>query len=527
MQHKIDVLIVGAGTAGLTSALKLADAYKIAVICKTNLGDGSSFYAQGGIAAVMDEGDSCDLHIQDTLISGDGLCDEAAVRFTVENAKESIEWLIDQGVRFTKGDPDYDGNQPYHLTREGGHSYRRIIHADDATGKAVQTTLTSLVRAHKNIAVYEDYNVVDVIKDDQRCVGAYALNEKSKKVETFVAKATILATGGSSRAYMYSTNPVVSSGDGIAIAYRAGCLVANMEFNQFHPTSLYHPAGSSFLLSEALRGEGAYLRLPTGERFMDRFDERAELAPRDIVARAIDYEMKRLGVSHVNLDISHKPKDFIIMYFPTIYETLLELGIDITKEPIPVVPAAHYTCGGVMVDERARTDLEGLYAAGEVTYTGLHGANRMASNSLLECLVYAAAASEDIKQNLSNISPISEIKPWDEAQVSDSDEEVFILHNWQELRWILWNYMGIVRSDRRLERATRRIDILKKEVFEYYSDFKLTGDLLELRNLVLVGELMVKSAKKRKESRGLHYTLDYPNHDLNYLKPTVIKPRKS
>ena len=525
LQHDSDILIVGAGTAGLTSALKLADQFTVSIVCKTRLGDGSSFYAQGGIAAVMDEGDSLDLHIQDTLISGDGLCDEAAVRFTVEHAKESIEWLIEQGVQFTKGDADYDGNQPYHLTQEGGHSYRRILHADDATGKAVQTTLVDKIRAHKNISIYENYNVVDIIKKRSRCVGAYALNSATNKVETFSAQATILATGGASRAYMYSTNPVVSSGDGIAIAYRAGCRVANMEFNQFHPTSLYHPAGGSFLLSEALRGEGAYLRLPSGERFMQCFDEREELAPRDVVARAIDYEMKRLGVPHVLLDITHKGSEFIITHFPTIYKALMKLGIDMTKEAVPVVPAAHYTCGGVMVDSDARTDVERLYAAGEVTYTGLHGANRMASNSLLECLVYAAAACKDILKCVKSSTKQKNIQPWDAELVSDSDEEVFILHNWQELRWIMWNYMGIVRSDRRLERAARRIEMLKKEIFEYYSDFKLTSDLLELRNLVLVGELMVKSAKRRKESRGLHYTLDYKVHDPRFLKPTVVKPK--
>jgi L-aspartate oxidase len=383
------------------------------------------------------------------------------------------------------------------------------------------------VTQHENITIFSHYNVLDIIKHNNRCVGVYALNSKLGEVEVFASKATLLATGGASRAYMYSTNPVVSSGDGIAIAYRAGCRVANMEFNQFHPTSLFHEKGGSFLLSEVLRGEGAILHLPNGDRFMHRFDERGELAPRDIVARAIDFEMKRLGITHVYLDISHKPKDFIIQHFPTIYTKLLDLGIDMTKESVPVVPAAHYTCGGVMVDNNARTDLEGLYAAGEVTYTGLHGANRMASNSLLECLVYAQAATTDILLSHKYTPIYSDIPEWNESLVSDSHEEVFILHNWRELRWILWNYLGIVRSDKRLDRARRRIEILKREVFEYYSDFRLTSDLLELRNLILVGDLMVQSAMMRKESRGLHYTLDYPELNDNCISPTILDPKNN
>ncbi|WP_440994569.1 L-aspartate oxidase [Cysteiniphilum litorale] len=524
MLEQTDVLIVGAGTAGLTAALNLADDCNVAILCKSALGEGSSLYAQGGIAAVMDKGDSLEAHIEDTLIAGDGLCDKKAVRFTVENAKSCVEWLIDQGVHFTL---DSEHENYYHLTMEGGHSYRRILHAADATGKEVQTTLTALVKSHPNIKVYEYYNVVDLILQQQRCVGAYALNLTSNKIETFGARAVVLASGGASRVYQYSTNPVVSSGDGIAIAYRAGCRVANLEFNQFHPTCLYHSKAGSFLLSEALRGEGAYLRLPNGKRFMPEIDERAELAPRDVVARAIDLQMKKYGLECVYLDITHKPEAFIKEHFPMIYESLLKYGLDLTKDQIPVVPAAHYTCGGVVVDDKARTDVVGLYAAGEVTYTGLHGANRMASNSLLECLVYAFAAANDIKQNLSKLMPMSDIPRWDDALVTDSDEEVFIRHNWREIRRCMWDFMGIVRSNKRLERAMHRIKLLRQEVFDYYSDFTVTADLLELRNLVLVAELMVESAMRRKESRGLHFTLDYKQKDPRFLKPTILHPAKN
>ena len=524
MLERTDVLIVGAGTAGLTAALNLADDCQVAILCKSALGEGSSLYAQGGIAAVMDKGDSLEAHIEDTLIAGDGLCDKAAVRFTVENAKACVEWLIDQGVHFTL---DSEQENYYHLTMEGGHSYRRILHAADATGKEVQTTLTTLVRNHPNIKVYEYYNVVDLILQQQRCVGAYALNLKSKTIETFAARAVILASGGASRVYQYSTNPVVSSGDGIAIAHRAGCRVANLEFNQFHPTCLYHPKASSFLLSEALRGEGAYLRLPNGKRFMLEIDERAELAPRDVVARAIDLQMKKYGLECVYLDITHKSDTFIKEHFPMIYENLLKYGLNLTTDLIPVVPAAHYTCGGVMVDDKARTDVVGLYAAGEVTYTGLHGANRMASNSLLECLVYAFAAARDIKDKLSELEAVTFLPSWDDALVADSNEEIFIRHNWREIRRCMWDFMGIVRSNKRLQRAMNRIKLLRQEVFDYYSDFTVTTDLLELRNLVLVAELMVESAMRRKESRGLHYTLDYKQKDSRFLKPTILHPAKS
>ena len=524
MKHKYDVLIIGTGTAGLTAAIRLAGKFKIAVICKAKLGEGSSLYAQGGIAAVMDENDSIESHIQDTLKAGAGICNEAAVRHTVENAKDCIEWLVNQGVHFNLDDEFKDKNH-FHLTLEGGHSFRRILHAHDATGKEVQTSLVTQAQNNKNISIFEEYNVVDLIKYRQECVGAYVLNTKTNQIETFQAKATILATGGASRVYAYSTNPVVSSGDGIAMAYRAGCRVANMEFNQFHPTCLYHPKGKALLLSEALRGEGAILKLPDGSQFMHKYHEKAELAPRDIVARSIDHQIKKLGIPCVYLDISHKPSDFIKSHFPTIYKKMLTFDIDITKAPIPVVPAAHYTCGGVMVDQYARTDIVGLYAAGEVTYTGLHGANRMASNSLLECLVYAFSAADDIQKNFHNFIEPKQILDWDDGLVTESDDEILILNNWVELKGSMWNYMGIVRSDVRLDRAAKRIQMIKEEVYEYYSNYKIKSNLLELRNLILVAELMIRSARRRKESRGLHYTQDFPKKDNRFLKPTVIQPK--
>ncbi|MDC0535496.1 L-aspartate oxidase [Francisellaceae bacterium] len=524
MKHKHDVLIIGAGTAGLTAALRLADYLSIAVICKAKLGEGSSLYAQGGIAAVMDEQDSVESHIQDTLTAGAGLCDEDAVRHTVEHARGCIEWLVDQGVQFNL-DEEFNDKKHFHLTLEGGHSFRRILHAHDATGREIQTTLAKKIQQHKNITVYEYYNVVDLIKYRQECVGAYVLNTQSNKVETFQAKATLLATGGASRVYSYSTNPAVSSGDGIAMAYRAGCRVANMEFNQFHPTCLYHPKGKALLLSEALRGEGAILKLPDGTPFMHKYHEKGELAPRDIVARAIDHQIKKLGIPCVYLDISHKPADFIKEHFPTIYKQMLKYEIDITNDPIPVVPAAHYTCGGVMVDEYARTDIPGLYGAGEATYTGLHGANRMASNSLLECLVYSFSAADDILRNINHFIDPKSILDWDDGLVKESDDEILILNNWVELKGSMWNYMGIVRSNIRLERAAKRIQMIKEEVHDYYSNYTIKNNLLELRNLILVAELMIRSAKRRQESRGLHYTQDFPDRDDRFLKPTIIKPK--
>ncbi|WP_028303303.1 L-aspartate oxidase [Oceanospirillum maris] len=513
-QH--DVLIIGSGAAGLSLALQLADHCSVAVLSKGTLDDGSTRWAQGGIAAVLDNEDSIESHVQDTLIAGADLCDEEAVRFTVENSKKSIDWLIKQGVPFTPND-EHNSDQPYHLTREGGHSHRRIIHAADATGLAVSNTLIDQAIHKDGLEIFTNRMAVDLItrrKLDTHghgCVGAYALNGESEHVDVFKARFVILATGGASKVYLYTSNPDGSSGDGIAMAWRSGCRVANMEFNQFHPTCLYHPQAKSFLITEALRGEGAHLLLPNGKRFMHRFDERKELAPRDVVARAIDHEMKRLGSDCVYLDISHKPADFIKSHFPTVYERCLEYGIDITKDPIPVVPAAHYTCGGVIVDTKGQTDMPNLYAIGETSFTGLHGANRMASNSLLECLVYAESAAQDILSKLDTVPEPPYVPDWDESQVTDSDEDVVIAHNWDELRRFMWDYVGIVRTNKRLQRAKHRIDMLNKEISEYYSNYKISGDLIELRNLSVVADLIIRSALMRKESRGLHYTLDYPN----------------
>jgi len=528
-QNNCDVLIIGSGAAGLTLALHLAKNADVVILSKGPLNEGSTFYAQGGIAAVFDENDSVSAHVDDTLVAGAGLCDEATVRFTTENAKSCLEWLISQGVAFDKEQGDA-GEGKYHLTREGGHSHRRILHSADATGQAIQTTLSDQVKQHSRIRIFERYNAIDLInKDsttdchDKQCIGAYIWNRNTEKVESIYAKKTILATGGASKVYQYTSNPDVASGDGIAMAWRAGCRVANMEFNQFHPTCLFHPSAGTFLLTEALRGEGAKLRRPDGSRFMPAFDKRAELAPRDIVARAIDYEMKRLGADCMYLDISHKPSDFIKQHFPTIYEKTMSLGIDITKQPIPIVPAAHYTCGGVMVDHQGKTDIEQLYAIGEMSYTGLHGANRLASNSLLECLVFARAAAIEISETLLQDNNYLTLPHWDESRVTDSDEEVVIQHNWHELRLFMWDYVGIVRTTKRLERALHRVELLQQEIEDYYQNFKVSNNLLELRNLVQVAELIIKCAMKRKESRGLHYTLDYPDL-LPEAKPTILLP---
>lgn len=532
LEHLCDVLVIGSGAAGLSFALRVAAHSKVIVLSKGPLAEGATYYAQGGIAAVFDETDSIESHVQDTLIAGAGLCDKAAVEFIAQNARDCVQWLIDYGVPFDV--EEQDGAQKFHLTREGGHSHRRILHAADATGKAVQTTLVDKTRLHPNIQLYERYNAVDLIttakleltdstQQPNRVLGAYVWNRELERVETIRAKAVILATGGASKVYQYTTNPDISSGDGIAMAWRAGCRVANMEFNQFHPTCLYHPQARNFLLTEALRGEGAYLRRPDGSRFMPDFDSRAELAPRDIVARAIDHEMKRLGADCMYLDISHKPAEFVQAHFPTIYEKLLTLGLDLTAEPIPIVPAAHYTCGGVMVDQHGRTDVDGLYAIGEVSYTGLHGANRMASNSLLECVVYAWSAAEDLLQWLPYADVVDTLPAWDESQVECSDEKVVIQHNWHELRLFMWDYVGIVRTTKRLERALRRINMLKQEIQEYYAHFRVSNNLLELRNLVQVAELIVLCALQRKESRGLHYTLDYPQ-TLDESRPSVLTP---
>jgi L-aspartate oxidase len=518
MKYNFDVLIIGSGAAGLTAAISLAEAgKKIGIICKGVLSEGSTLYAQGGIAAVLDSEDTIEAHIRDTLVAGAGLCDPEAVKFTVSHGRTVVEWLIDHGVQFTQ-EQTPEGEWRYHLNREGGHSHRRIIHSDDETGKSVSKTLVDLVRQFPNVEIFENHLAIDLIKHEGRCVGCYVLVEAGHQIHTFTANAVILATGGASRAYLYSTNPAVSSGDGIAMGARLGCNVRGMEFNQFHPTCFYHPEARSFLLTEALRGEGAYLTLPDGSRFMQRFHEQAELAPRDIVARAIDHEMKRLGLDCVYLDISHKPAEFIMQHFPNIYATLLEYGYDLTKEPIPIVPAAHYTCGGIVVDTHARTNIPGLYAAGEVTSTGLHGANRMASNSLLECLVYARAAAQDILASpMVSIDPKT-IKPWDESWVQDSHEEILVTENWDEIRRFMWSYVGIVRSNNRLQRALDRVNLLKREINEYYGHFRINRNLLELRNLIVIAELIVTQAINRKESIGLHYNIDYPPSSKNQGK---------
>jgi L-aspartate oxidase len=526
--HLHDVLIIGSGAAGLTLALKLSSDLRIAVLSKASLSDASTYYAQGGVAAVMDETDSTTAHVDDTLIAGAGLCHEDTVTFTVENGPEAIRWLIDQGVSFT-----LDADEQPHLTREGGHSHRRIIHAADATGRAISTTLVKRVRECKNVELLENHVAVDLITTqktgwpgENRVIGAYVLNTQTGEVEVFRAKFVAVATGGASKAYLYTTNPDIATGDGVAMAWRAGCRVANMEFNQFHPTCLYHPKAKNYLITEAMRGEGAYLRLPNGERFMPRFDERAELAPRDIVARAIDYEMKRLGIRCVYLDITHKPADFIIHHFPNIYEQCLKYGIDITKDQIPVVPAAHFTCGGVMVDHSSRTDIANLYAIGETSFTGLHGANRMASNSLLECFVFAMAAAKDIQEKIAAQPELPPCNSWDASQVRNPDEDVMILHSWEELRGFMWDYVGIVRTDKRLARALHRVELLQREIQEYYSNYIISTNLIELRNLVLVSELIIRSAQARKESRGLHYTLDYPGIATE-ISDTILSPEKS
>ncbi len=517
---EFDVLIIGSGAAGLTAALQLAQSKKVAVLAKGSLSDGATAWAQGGIAAVLEPGDTFEDHIRDTMVAGAGLNNRATVEFVIENAPQAIDRLASLGVPFNPGDEA----KGWHLTREGGHSHRRIVHVNDATGWAVQQALEKAAFANPNITLLPDMVAIDLVmgRNQQRFStsgrihGVYALNRKTGKVETHVARATILATGGAGRAYLYSTAPRGATGDGIAMAWRAGCRVSNMEFMQFHPTCLYNLEVKNFLITEAVRGEGGHLKIPPGhagggERFMPRFDEREELAPRDVVARAIDHEIKRLGLDYVHLDISHKPAEFVREHFPNIYEKLLGLGIDITKEPIPVVPAQHYTCGGVLVDLDGRTDAPGLYAAGEVTQSGLHGANRLASNSLLECLVFGDACARDIDAHWDQLPKPPAIRPWDESRVTDSDEEVVIAQCWREIRNFMWNFVGIVRTTKRLERAQHRIDLLRQEVEDYYGAFRVTPDLIELRNLVEVADLIIRSALSRHESRGLHYTLDYPN----------------
>ena len=528
--QQFDVLIIGSGLAGLSLALRTAEHKKVCLVSKRRINDTASDWAQGGIAAVInDDNDTVEAHIQDTLTAGAGLCDAAVTELVAKQAKPAVEWLIAQGVGFTREQDD----SGYHLTREGGHSHRRVIHAADATGHAIQTTLSEKVRAHPNICLLENHIAVDLITtrkvtqtkieqaDDNSCLGAYVLDNHTGKVITIAAQNTILATGGAGKVYLYTTNPDVSTGDGMAMAWRAGCRMANMEFIQFHPTCLFHPHAKSFLISEVVRGEGGLLKLADGTRFMPEYDVRAELAPRDIVARAIDFGMKKRGLDCVYLDISHKPLAFIMEHFPNIYRRCLELGIDMSKAPIPVVPAAHYICGGVMTDDKGRTDIKNLYAVGETACTGLHGANRLASNSLLECLVFGHTAAEDILSQPTKLSP--QLPYWDESRVTDADEEVLITHTWDELRRFMWNYVGIVRTDKRLSRALHRIHMLRNEVHEFYSNFKVSNDLIELRNLLQVAELIVESAIARKESRGLHFSKDHPNLDADAI-PTVLVP---
>lgn len=521
--HHFDVLIIGSGAAGLTLALQLADHAHVAVLAKGQLEEGASLYAQGGISVVLDQADSLQSHIDDTLLAGAGLCNEETVRFTVEHARESIEWLINQGVSFTK---DGITSETYHLTQEGGHSHRRIIHAADATGREVETSLLSKAKAHSNIHLFPYHIGIDLItsrkhlgQEENQCLGCYALDINTDTPLTFTAPVTVMATGGAGKVYLYTSNPDVSTGDGIAMGWRAGCRVANMEFIQFHPTCLYHPKAKSFLISEALRGEGAKLLLADGTPFMKDFHPQADLAPRDVVARAIDHEMKRLGDDCVYLDISHQPKEFIQSHFPTIYQRCLEFGIDITHEPIPVVPAAHYTCGGLLTNLNGQTDITGLYAVGETASTGLHGANRMASNSLLECLVFARSAAQHIKQNLPFKDNSPSISAWDASRVHPAKEAIAISHNWDELRRFMWDYVGIVRSNERLHKAQLRLNLLQQEIEDYYRQHRISSDLLELRNLADVAELIITSALRRHESRGLHYTLDYPETD-NSKPPT-------
>ncbi|WP_414900741.1 L-aspartate oxidase [Sphingomonas flavalba] len=524
--HNFDVVVIGSGAAGLTTAISLAERFRVAVIAKGGLSEGSTAWAQGGIAAVLEAGDTFESHIEDTMIAGAGLNDRKAVEFVVENAPHAIARLAELGVPFNAESGEF------HLTREGGHSHRRIVHVDDATGAAVQRALESAAAKHPNITLIPDRVAIDLAtgRHEMRYSGAgrvwgvYAVNRATGHVELFTGRATVLATGGAGRAYLFSTAPRGATGDGIAMAWRAGARVSNMEFMQFHPTCLYNVEVKNFLITEAVRGEGGHLLLPgSGHRFMPEFDPRAELAPRDIVARAIDHEIKRLGLDHVDLDISHRPPEFVREHFPNIYDKLLGLGIDMTRQPIPVVPAQHYTCGGVVTDLDGRTDLPGLYAAGEVSQSGLHGANRLASNSLLECLVFGEAAARDIGAHWDELPPPPPIRPWDESRVTDSDEEVVIKQNWTEIRRFMWNYVGIVRTTKRLERAAHRIKLLSEEIDDYYGHFRVTPDLIELRNLLQTADLIVRSALSRKESRGLHYILDYPD-TLPEAVDTILVP---
>jgi L-aspartate oxidase len=521
MEVKTDFLVIGSGVAGLSFALKVSAWGKVVVVTKREIEESNTKYAQGGIASVWSQEDTFDAHIQDTLVAGDGLCHSDVVEIVVKNGPDRIRDLINWGVNFTLWEKD---KTKYDLAREGGHSKRRIIHAADLTGEEVEKTLAKRVKRNGNITVYENFIAVNLIVRENECWGAYVLDIKKKVVHTFLAKATILATGGAGKVYLYTSNSDVATGDGIALAYRAGAKIANMEFMQFHPTCLYHPEAKSFLISEAVRGEGAILRLKDGRPFMHKYHPQKELAPRDIVARAIDHEMKERGDDYVLLDISHRSPKFIKKRFPHIYRKCRSFGFDMTKEPLPVVPAAHYICGGVLTDTNGRTSVRRLFAVGEVACSGLHGANRLASNSLLEALVFAERAGQEAKYIVEQEIFFPPVSPWDIGHAVDSHEAVMVSHNWDEIRRLMWNYVGIVRSNKRLERAKRRIELLQKEIQEYYWDFIITSDLIELRNIAMVGQLIIESAIQRKESRGLHYNLDYPSKDdLHWKKDTIIQ----
>ncbi len=529
MEKEYDFLVLGSGIAGLSFAIKAASLGTVAVVTKKSKVESNTNYAQGGIAAVTNDDDTFASHIQDTLRSGAGLCDKEVVRFVVTEGPERIKELIEWGVHFTKTEEE----DAYDLGREGGHSRRRVLHAEDLTGREIERALIEKAASKKNITIHENFFTIDLISRSKitgnkegrdRCLGAYVFDVERNVVHTFRARFIMLATGGSGKVYLITTNPDIATGDGVAMAYRAGADIANMEFMQFHPTCLYNPEAKSFLISEAVRGEGARLRLKNGAAFMERYHPMKELAPRDVVAHAIDTELKKSGDEYVLLDITHKGKDFLVKRFPYIYNRCLEFGIDMAADPIPVVPAAHYQCGGVLVDSFAGASIDGLFACGEVACTGLHGANRLASNSLLEALVFAHRAFTKAKELLptTKTDPIS-IPPWDTKGATESDESIVVSHNWDEIRMCMWNYVGIVRSDKRLERAKRRIDMIMKEINEYYRNFTITTNLLELRNIATVSAIIIECSRLRKESRGLHYNLDYPDRDdINWLRNTVV-----
>jgi L-aspartate oxidase len=528
---QFDYLVLGSGIAGLSFALKVAAHGRVAIITKKNRAESNTNYAQGGIAAVTSKEDSFEMHVRDTLEAGAGLCHEEVVRTIVEEGPARIAELIELGMKFSERDaPSEDGGRQLDLGKEGGHSKRRILHAKDVTGREIEQALLAAVARQPNIEIFENHLAIDLITTQKlgasganRCLGVYVLDKRSARVETFAAPITLLATGGCGKVYLYTTNPDIATGDGVAMAYRAGAAVANMEFVQFHPTCLYHPKAKSFLITEAVRGEGGVLKTVEGVEFMDTFHLLKSLAPRDVVARAIDGEMKRSGAEHVLLDITHQPARFLIERFPNIYQTCLQFGIDMTKEPIPVVPAAHYQCGGVQTTVDGATDIAGLYAVGEVACTGLHGANRLASNSLLEALVCARRAAERVLAGAPAKAKI-DIPLWQSGKANNADELVVVSHNWDEIRRLMWDYVGIVRTNKRLQRAQKRIANLQEEIHEYYWDFIVTSDLLELRNIATVAELIVASALQRPESRGLNYNLDYPRPNPEWAqRDTVLR----